>query len=183
MAGRSICARPAKGACAGCASTESISISCTPSIPHVAVRRADRHAARPARRRARSGTSGSPTSTSTSCSAREQIVEIASVQNNYNVGNRESEDDSGYCEANGIAFIPYFPLDGGDLPAMEALADRGGTHATIWQVALAWLLQHSPATLPIPGTSSLHHLEENAGAAKLSLSADEFELLEGYSTR
>ncbi len=114
----------------------------------------------------------------------QEIVEIASVQNNYNVGNRRSEEILCYCEANGIAFIPYFPLDGGDLPAIEALAPiAAARNATIWQVALAWLLEHSAATLPIPGTSSLAHLEENADAAKLTLSASEFELLENYSMR
>lgn len=114
----------------------------------------------------------------------QEIVEIASVQNNYNVGNRRSEEILRYCEANGIAFIPYFPLDGGDLPAIEALAPiAAARNATIWQVALAWLLEHSAATLPIPGTSSLAHLEENADAAKLTLSASEFELLENYSMR
>ncbi|MFY9719074.1 MAG: aldo/keto reductase, partial [Candidatus Cybelea sp.] len=111
-------------------------------------------------------------------------VEIVSVQNNYNVGNRTSEDVLRYCEANGITFIPYFPLDGGDLPEMQALAPIAAAHAaTIWQVALAWLLQHSPATLPIPGTASLAHLDENVAAAELELSAEEVATLSRYSTR
>lgn len=114
-----------------------------------------------------------------------RIVEIVAVQNNYNVGNRASEDVLRYCEANGMAFIPYFPLDGGDLPELSALlAPIAAAHdATIWQVALAWLLQHSPALMPIPGTSSVAHLEENVAAAELTLSAAEVATLDGYSTR
>ena len=100
----------------------------------------------------------------------ERIVEIASVQNNYNVGNRVSEPVLAYCEAKGIAFIPYFPLDGGDLAALEPLESIAQAHAaTIWQVGLAWLLQRSPAILPIPGTSSLEHLAENVAALQLTL--------------
>ena len=92
----------------------------------------------------------------------EKIVEIVSVQNNYNVGNRTSEPVLEYCEGNGIAFIPYFPLDGGDLAANQALSTVAGRrNATVWQIGLAWLLRHSPAMLPIPGTSSVPHLEEN----------------------
>lgn len=108
----------------------------------------------------------------------EAIVEIVSVQNNYNVGDRESEPVLAYCEANGLAFIPYFPLDGGDLPALSALEPiAAARHATIWQVALAWLLRHSRATLPIPGTSSVQHLEENVAAASLTLTEHEYERL------
>jgi hypothetical protein len=107
-----------------------------------------------------------------------EIVEIVSVQNNYNVGNRESEPVLRHCEANGVAFIPYFPLDGGDLAAMKALQPVAGAHgATIWQIGLAWLLRHSRALLPIPGTSSLQHLEENVAAAKLRLSDEEYRTL------
>ncbi|MGC1380417.1 MAG: aldo/keto reductase [Candidatus Baltobacteraceae bacterium] len=112
----------------------------------------------------------------------EQIVEIVSVQNNYNVANRESEPVLAYCQANGIAFLPYFPLDGGDIEAVGALksvADARG--ATIWQVALAWLLRHSPSMLPIPGTSSLEHLRENVASAQLELSAQEYAALEAFA--
>jgi aryl-alcohol dehydrogenase-like predicted oxidoreductase len=106
------------------------------------------------------------------------IVEIVSVQNNYNVGNRGSESVLSYCEANGIAFIPYFPLDAGDVSGREALEPIAAEHgATVYQVALAWLLRHSPATLPIPGTSSLAHLAENVAAAELKLSDAEYEAL------
>lgn len=104
-----------------------------------------------------------------------RIVEIASVQNEYNLGNRESDDVLEACEAEGIAFLPWYPLDAGEL------AGRGGPveeiarahDATPAQVALAWLLQRSPVTIPIPGTSSLEHLEENMAAAGLTLSAEE----------
>ncbi len=106
------------------------------------------------------------------------IVEIVSVQNNYNVGNRTSEPVLEYCEANGIAFIPYFPLDGGDLAANQALSSVAGRrNTTVWQIALAWLLRHSPAMLPIPGTSSVAHLEENVAATGLTLDDDEYRQL------
>jgi pyridoxine 4-dehydrogenase len=109
----------------------------------------------------------------------EAIVEIASVQNNYNVGNRVSESVMRYCEAKGLAFLPYFPLDAGDIAELAVLSPIAAAHgATVFQVALAWLLRHSPATLPIPGTSSLEHLEENVGAARLELSEEEYERLD-----
>ncbi len=108
----------------------------------------------------------------------EKIVEIVSVQNNYNVGNRTSEPVFEYCEANGIAFIPYFPLDGGDLAANQALCSVAGRrNATVWQIGLAWLLRHSAAMLPIPGTSSVPHLEENVAATGLTLDDDEYRQL------
>jgi len=111
-----------------------------------------------------------------------KIVEIASVQNNYNVANRTSEPVLKYCEQNGIAFIPYFPLDGGDLEAAKALEPIARAHgATIWQVGLAWLLAHSPALLPIPGTSSLEHLEENVAARDLRLADAEMATLDGLA--
>jgi pyridoxine 4-dehydrogenase len=107
-----------------------------------------------------------------------RIVEIVSVQNNYNVGNRYSEPVLDHCAAHGIAFIAYFPLDGGDIAAVNALTPVAAAHrATIWQVALAWLLRHSRALLPIPGTASLAHLEENIAAARLPLSDDEYRSL------
>ncbi len=109
----------------------------------------------------------------------ERVVEIASVQNNYNVGNRSSEPILEHCEDNGLAFIPYFPLDAGDIGAVEALEPIAKARgATIFQMALAWLLRHSPATLPIPGTASLEHLAENVAAAELMLTDDEHAALE-----
>jgi pyridoxine 4-dehydrogenase len=109
----------------------------------------------------------------------QRIVEIVSVQNNYNVGNRTSESVLDYCEAGEIAFIPYFPLDGGDIDMASALVPIAKAHgATIWQIALAWLLGHSAAMLPIPGTSSLEHLEENVAAAGVMLTDAERDALD-----
>ena len=110
--------------------------------------------------------------------AAQAIVEIVSVQNNYNVGNRSSEPVLKHCEANGIAFIPYFPLDGGDLATNQALSSVAGRrNTTVWEIGLAWLLRHSPAMLPIPGTSSVAHLEENVSATGLTLDDDEYRQL------
>jgi len=104
----------------------------------------------------------------------ERIVEIVSVQNKYNVGDRASEAILRYCESRGIAFIAYFPLDAGDLHSVAALHPIAHAHGTaVWQVGLAWLLAHSPAVIPIPGTSSLEHLEENIKASRLNLSKEE----------
>ncbi len=112
----------------------------------------------------------------------QRVVEIASVQNNYNVGNRFSEPVLAHCELKGIAFIPYFPLDGGDLVTIGALTPIARAHgATVWQVGLAWLLRRSPAMLPIPGTSSLEHLAENVGASQLELSEQEYAALDGLA--
>jgi pyridoxine 4-dehydrogenase len=109
----------------------------------------------------------------------QEIAPIASVQNNYNVGNRVSEPIVEYCAGNGIAFIPYFPLDGGDLADIGALASIAHAHgATIWQLGLAWLLAHSPAMLPIPGTSSVAHLEENVAASTITLSEEDIATLD-----
>ena len=99
------------------------------------------------------------------------IVEIASVQNEYNLGNRESEGVLEACEQAGIAFLPWYPLDAGDLARaggpVEAIAREHD--AAPAQVALAWLLQRSSVTIPIPGTSSLGHLQENMAARDLLL--------------
>jgi aryl-alcohol dehydrogenase-like predicted oxidoreductase len=110
-----------------------------------------------------------------------RIVEIASVQNEYNVGNRESEDVLHACEREGIAFLPWYPLDAGELARPGGPVDEvARAHdATPAQVALAWLLARSPVTIPIPGTSSLEHLEENLAARELRLSADELAALTG----
>ena len=106
-----------------------------------------------------------------------KIIEIASVQNSYNVSDRESEPVLRYCEAHDMAFIPYFPLDAGDI-AGHTLTQVAHAHgATPFQIALAWLLRHSPAMLPIPGTSSVAHLEENVAGAKIALSDEEYDQL------
>ncbi|QLG62542.1 aldo/keto reductase [Halorarum salinum] len=111
--------------------------------------------------------------------AREQ-VDVATVQNSYSVANREHEDVLSACEDAGIGFIPYFPLEAGDLgDAANPLGEVADVHdATEQQVALAWLLERWDVTLPIPGTSSVDHLEENVGAAELDLSDDELATLE-----
>ena len=103
------------------------------------------------------------------------IVEIATVQNRYNVANRDEEAVLEACEAADIGFIPWGPLYGvDDEAATDVLNDIADAHdASPQQVALAWLLDHSPVTLPIPGTSSVDHLEANVAATTLSLTADE----------
>ena len=102
-----------------------------------------------------------------------RIAPIVSVQNEYNVGNRESEDVLEACERLGIAFIPWYPLgDGEALKSRKIRRVAAELGATPAQVALAWLLLHSQAMLPIPGTSSIAHLEENTAAAQLQLSRE-----------
>jgi pyridoxine 4-dehydrogenase len=102
------------------------------------------------------------------------VTEIVSVQNRYSLGDRSSEDVLEICEREGIAFIPWFPLDEGALTRKRELETVAAGHdATAGQVALAWLLARSPVMLPIPGTSSVAHLEENVAAAALRLSAEE----------
>ena len=110
--------------------------------------------------------------------ARDQ-VEIATVQNQYNPGNRDDADVLQACEEYGIGFIPWFPLGAGDLGEKAAVLDEiADEHdATRMQVALAWHLQHSPVTLPIPGTSSLDHLEENVAATEIELSDEDVQRL------
>jgi hypothetical protein len=104
-----------------------------------------------------------------------EIVEIATVQNRYSVVERGSDDVLDACEEYGIGFIPWFPVGAGDLGAKgRVLDDVAAAHdASRYQVALAWLLARSPVMLPIPGTSSLDHLEENVAAAALDLTDDE----------
>jgi pyridoxine 4-dehydrogenase len=99
------------------------------------------------------------------------IVPIVSVQNRYSVSDRGSEDVLEYCEKEGIGFIPWFPLAAGKLSGADSSISRVAerSKATPSQVALAWLLARSPVILPIPGTSSVKHLEENVAAAGLKL--------------
>jgi aryl-alcohol dehydrogenase-like predicted oxidoreductase len=105
------------------------------------------------------------------------IVDVATVQNRYHPADRESADVLAACAEYDIGFIPWFPLGAGDLgEKADVLAEIGDAHdATPQQVTLAWHLQHSPVTLPIPGTSSRAHLEENVAATQLSLTDDEIE--------
>jgi pyridoxine 4-dehydrogenase len=115
--------------------------------------------------------------------AAQAITEIASVQNLYNLTNRQSQDVLEYAEAQGIAFIPWFPIATGDLakPDSPVAAVAKELDATPSQVALAWLLQKSPVILPIPGTKSVEHLTENLGAAQLTLSADDMAKLDAIA--
>jgi pyridoxine 4-dehydrogenase len=106
------------------------------------------------------------------------IVPIASVQNRYSFADREWENVVDYCEQNGIAFIPWFPLGAGKLAGATLSRVATAHEATPMQVALAWLLQRSPVMLPIPGTSSVQHLEENIAAAGVKLTKSEFEELD-----
>jgi pyridoxine 4-dehydrogenase len=108
-----------------------------------------------------------------------RVAEIVSVQNCYNLQDRSSDGLIEICAGAGIAFIPFYPLAKGRLARPGSpLADVADTHhAPPGQIALAWLLHRSPVMLPIPGTSSIAHFEENLGAASIRLSADEFQAL------
>jgi aryl-alcohol dehydrogenase-like predicted oxidoreductase len=107
-----------------------------------------------------------------------EIVPVVSVQNRYSIEVRDSEPVLEECEVQGIAFIPWYPLVAGNLAAGGSIARIAEAHdATRSQVALAWLLARSPLMLPIPGTSSVEHLEENVAAAGLRLAQEEFEEL------
>jgi pyridoxine 4-dehydrogenase len=106
-----------------------------------------------------------------------KIVPIVSVQNRYSFADREWDYVVDYCQRNGIAFIPWFPLGAGKV-AGEVLNRIAQAHnASPTQVALAWLLHRSPIMLPIPGTSSVEHLEQNVATASLRLSEEEYERL------
>ena len=108
----------------------------------------------------------------------ERLVKIVSVQNEYNLVDRASEDVLAACARRGIAFIPWYPLAAGAVLRRAALKRVAARHgATPAQVALAWLLAHSSVMLPIPGTGSVAHLEENVAAAALRLSAEDFAAL------
>jgi pyridoxine 4-dehydrogenase len=108
---------------------------------------------------------------------------IVSVQNQYNLLDRRHEDVLDYCEREGLGFIPYYPLATGQFAAprgpLAKLAVQAG--ATGVQLALAWLLHRSPVTLPIPGTRSVEHLEENVGAAQVELTDEQFDALSGLA--
>jgi pyridoxine 4-dehydrogenase len=106
-----------------------------------------------------------------------RIVPIVSVQNRYSFADREWDYVVDYCERNGIAFIPWYPLGAGKV-AGEVLDQIAEAHrASPTQIALAWLLRRSPIMLPIPGTSSIEHLEQNVAAASLRLSEEDYEKL------
>ena len=109
-----------------------------------------------------------------------KVVEIVSVQNQYNIGDRQHEDVVEYCTKNKLAFIPWFPVAAGKLakPGGKLDGTAKAHSATISQLSLAWLLHRSPVMLPIPGTSSVEHLEENVAAAGVKLSEVEWKEIE-----
>jgi pyridoxine 4-dehydrogenase len=107
-----------------------------------------------------------------------QVTPIVSVQNRYSIAARDSDPILDACEREGLGFIPWFPLGSGGLATEGPLGRIAQAHdATPFQVALAWLLARSPAMLPIPGTSSVEHVEENVAAAGMRLAQEEFEEL------
>ncbi|MEL7434563.1 MAG: aldo/keto reductase [Chloroflexota bacterium] len=111
--------------------------------------------------------------------AASEFFTVASVQNLYNLVNRNSEEVLNYCEDNNIGFIPWFPLAAGQLtehPELQKMDERLGT--TPSQLALAWVLKRSPVMLPIPGTGSVAHLDENTAAASVELSDEDFATLD-----
>jgi aryl-alcohol dehydrogenase-like predicted oxidoreductase len=108
------------------------------------------------------------------------VVEIVSVQNRYNLSDREHDDVVEYCERNNLAFIPWFPVAAGKLVHAEGKLFKAAKkhRATMSQLAIAWLLHRSPVMLPIPGTSSVRHLEQNVEAANVKLSDEEWKEIE-----
>jgi len=104
------------------------------------------------------------------------VLQITAVQNHYNLSERRDEDVVDYCAGEGIVFVPYFPLRGDGGRALAEIAERH--NATRAQVALAWLVKRSPTTLPIPGTLSLEHVQENLAALEIGLSDAEFQALQ-----
>jgi pyridoxine 4-dehydrogenase len=112
-----------------------------------------------------------------------KVFPVATVQNRYNLADRESEAVLDHCEANGIGFIPWFPLAAGRLTEAGSVLDRiaRAHNTTPGQIAIAWLLRRSPVILPIPGTSKAAHLRENAAASGLILSDQDFDQLERAS--
>jgi len=105
-----------------------------------------------------------------------EITDVVTVQNEYNIGNREDEAVLEACEDAGIGFIPWFPLGAGDLGGKESVIEEivDAHDASRYQIALAWLLDHSDVMLPIPGTSSADHLEENVAASQVDLADEEY---------
>jgi pyridoxine 4-dehydrogenase len=112
-----------------------------------------------------------------------KIVPIASVQNRYNIEDRKSENVLVYCEKENLGFLPWFPIGGGGgLKPESPLNAAAKAHGvSVVQAALAWLLERSPVMLPIPGTSSLAHLEENVAAARLKLSPEEWKAIDAIA--
>ncbi len=114
-----------------------------------------------------------------------KIVEVVSVQNQYNLGDRKHEDTLAYAEKHKLGFIPWFPVGGGTLTKPGGPLDSAAKrhNVTITQLALAWLLHRSPVMLPIPGTSTVSHLEENIAAAGIHLDEKEWSTLEAEASK
>jgi pyridoxine 4-dehydrogenase len=114
--------------------------------------------------------------------AARELTDIASVQNRYNLTDRASEPLLKLCEAHGIAFLPWFPLGNGSLTTDRVCADIAAEHGVApGQIALAWLLHHSPALCPTPGTGSLAHLAENLDSAAVRLGEEDMSRLDALS--
>ena len=103
------------------------------------------------------------------------VVPIAAVQNEYNLSERRYDDVVDYCASESLVFVPFYPLGGGEPPALAEIAER--YDASLGQIRLAWLLHRSPAVVPIPGTLSIEHLKENLAALEIELSGEDFETL------
>ena len=112
--------------------------------------------------------------------AAQKVFPVATMQNRYNLVDRQSEAVLDYCEANGIGFIPWYPLAAGDLARPGSVLDQVAHkhNAAPSQIALAWVLKRSPVMLPIPGTGKVRHLEENVAAADIQLSDEDFKALD-----
>jgi len=109
-----------------------------------------------------------------------KVIEIVSVQNQYNLGDRQHEDVVDYCTKHNLAFIPWYPVAAGKLAQPGGKLDAAAKkhNATVSQLSIAWLLQRSPVILPIPGTSSIEHLEENVKSADVTLTPEEWKDIE-----
>jgi len=114
-----------------------------------------------------------------------KVLPIVSVQNQYNIANRRWEKTLVYCDKEGLGFMPWSPIGGNrGLKPGDVLEAAAKTHgASVVQLALAWLLQRSPVMLPIPGTSSIAHLEENVAAAKIKLTAEEWKTIDALAAK
>jgi aryl-alcohol dehydrogenase-like predicted oxidoreductase len=115
----------------------------------------------------------------------QKTVNVVTVQNKYNISDRAHEDVVNYCQKNNIGFIPWFPVAAGELTKPGGVLDKiaKAHNVTTAQLAIAWLLHRSPVMLPIPGTSSVKHLEENVAAAEIKLSDAEWQSLEQQVSR
>src|SRR5947207_1567764 len=111
-----------------------------------------------------------------------KVLPIVSIQNRYNINDRKWEKELDYCERENLGFLPWFPVGGGRGVKSTTLDAVAKAHnASVYQVALAWLLQRSPVMLPIPGTSNIQHLDDNVAAEKLKLTPEEFSRLSGQT--